>query len=83
MQKLFPEIYKNEAPPQQQQSDFNIDNDNNTDNIADTESNNVDVEITIGECYENVVFRKKNLFMLPNGAPRKNFIREATRLLNA
>ena len=47
------------------------------------ESKGSDAKIAIGECYEKVVFWKKNLFMLPNGAAGKNFIREATRLLNA
>ena len=37
----------------------------------------------IAECYEKIVFWKKNLFMLPNGSSGKNFIREITRLLNS
>lgn len=37
----------------------------------------------IDVCYEKIVFWRRNLFMLPNGAAGKNFIREITRLLNA
>ena len=36
----------------------------------------------INDCYEKIVFWRRNLFMLPNGAAGKNFIREITRLLN-
>lgn len=37
----------------------------------------------IDVCYEKIVFWRRNLFMLPNGAAGKKFIREITRLLNA
>ena len=37
----------------------------------------------INACYEKIVFWRRNLFMLPNGAAGKNFIREVTRLLNS
>ena len=42
-------------------------------------------EITnaINDCYEKTVFWRRNLFILPNGAAGKNYIREVTRLLNA
>ena len=33
-------------------------------------------------CYEEIVFWRKNLFMLPKGASGKDYIRETTRLLN-
>jgi len=34
------------------------------------------------ECYEKVVFWRKNLFMLPKGASEKDYIEEITRLIN-
>ena len=42
-------------------------------------------EITnmINTSYEKIVFWRRNLFMLPNGAAGKKFIREVTRLLNS
>ena len=33
-------------------------------------------------CYEEIVFWRKNLFMLPKGASGKEYIRELTRLVN-
>ena len=41
------------------------------------------IENDINVCYEKIVFWKKNMFTLPNGAAGKNFIRELTRLLTA
>ena len=35
------------------------------------------------ECYEKIVFWKKNLFMLPKGASGKDYIKETTRIINA
>ena len=37
----------------------------------------------INSSYEQVVYWRKNLFMLPSGRSGKSFIREVTRLLNA
>ena len=37
----------------------------------------------IGECYDKIVYWRRNLFMLPNGGAGKNYIREMTRLLNS
>jgi len=34
------------------------------------------------ECYEEIVFWRKNLFMLPKGASGKDYIKETTRLIN-
>ena len=34
-------------------------------------------------CYEQIVYWKKNLFLLPKGAAGKQYIREITRLINA
>lgn len=34
------------------------------------------------ECYEKVVYWRKNIFMLPKGASGKDYIRETTRLIN-
>ena len=42
-----------------------------------------DIEKEIEECYEKIVFWKRTLFLLPNGATGKNFVQEITRLLNA
>ena len=41
------------------------------------------VESDIDECYEKIVFWRRNLFMLPNGSAGKNYIREMTRLLTS
>ena len=40
-------------------------------------------EKEISDIYEKIVFWRRNLFMLPNGATGKTFIREITRLMNA
>lgn len=37
----------------------------------------------IDECYDMIVYWRKNIFMLPNGATGKEYIGEVTRLLNA
>ena len=37
----------------------------------------------IEKCYDTIVYWRRNLFMLPNGATGKLYIRETTRLLNA
>ncbi|XP_057308911.1 uncharacterized protein LOC130647166 [Hydractinia symbiolongicarpus] len=37
----------------------------------------------INSCYKKIVFWRRNLFMLSNGATGKNFLREVTRLLNS
>ena len=34
------------------------------------------------ECYEKIVYWRKNIFMLPKCASGKNYIRETTRLIN-
>ena len=34
------------------------------------------------ECYEKIVFWRKNLFMLPKGSSGKDYIKEVTRLVN-
>lgn len=47
------------------------------------EASGSDITNVINECYEKIVFWRKNLFMLPNGSTGKNYIREVTRLLNA
>ena len=38
---------------------------------------------TIDECYEKIIYWRRNLFTLSNGGAAKNFIRELTRLINS
>jgi len=37
----------------------------------------------INECYEKIVFWRRNLFLLPKGSSGKDYLREVTRLCNA
>ena len=41
------------------------------------------VESNICQVYEEIVFWKKNLFMLPTGSIGKRYVREISRLMNA
>ena len=41
------------------------------------------VDQLISECYDKIVYWRRNLFMLPNGGAGKNYIRKMTRLLNS
>ncbi len=48
-----------------------------------SETRGSDLEKNAMEIYDKIVFWKRNLFMLPNGASGKAYIRETTRLLNS
>ena len=39
--------------------------------------------IMLKNCYEKIVYWRRNLFLLPKGSSGKNYLRETTRLLNS
>lgn len=41
-----------------------------------------EAESEISNIYDKIVYWRRNLFMLPNGATGKAYIREVTRLMN-
>lgn len=42
-----------------------------------------ELEQVINAVYEEVVYWRKNIFLLPSGAAGKSYIRETTRLINS